>query len=98
VESVEEDNKASSNFTAPIALGYRLSTDNFTLSELNNELPGLDLLLKQNQRVKKLWPETRDPACNTAVKCSPRNSVEGSGGRHLNNSYLLTYLLTYVRT
>jgi hypothetical protein len=33
----------------------------------NNELPDLDRLLKHKQRIRKLWRETRDPACKTAV-------------------------------
>jgi hypothetical protein len=34
---------------------------------MNNGLPGLDRLLKHKQRLRKLWHETRDPACKTAV-------------------------------
>jgi hypothetical protein len=26
------------------------------------------MLLKHKQRLRKVWQETRDPACNTAVK------------------------------
>jgi hypothetical protein len=37
------------------------------MSEVNTDLPGLDRLLKQKQRLRKLWQETRDPACKTAV-------------------------------
>jgi hypothetical protein len=55
-------------FTASIALAYRLSTSKITISEVNTELPGLDRLLKQKQRLRKLWQETRDPACKTAGK------------------------------
>jgi hypothetical protein len=36
-------------------------------SEVNPEFPGLDQLLKQIQRRRKLWQETRDPACKTSV-------------------------------
>jgi hypothetical protein len=60
--------KAACNFTASIALVYRLSTGKITLSDINSDLPGLDRLLKQKQRLRKLWQETRDPACKTAVK------------------------------
>jgi hypothetical protein len=38
-----------------------------TLLDLNNDLPGLDRLLKHKQRLRKLWQETRDPACKTAL-------------------------------
>jgi hypothetical protein len=38
-----------------------------TVLGLNSELPGLDRLLRHNQRLRKLWHETRDPACETVV-------------------------------
>jgi hypothetical protein len=41
---VEADKKAC-HFTAFIASAYRLSASQITLSELNNDLPGLDQLL-----------------------------------------------------
>jgi hypothetical protein len=41
-----------------------LSTSKVTISEVNTELPGLDLLLIQKQRLRKLC---RKPACKTAV-------------------------------
>jgi hypothetical protein len=44
-----------------------LSTSKVKISEVNPELPGLDRLLKQKHRLWKLWQETRDPACKTAV-------------------------------
>jgi hypothetical protein len=44
-----------------------LSTSKITISEVNTDLPGLDRLLKQKQRLRKLWQEIGDPACNTAV-------------------------------
>jgi hypothetical protein len=34
---------------------------------MNTDLPGLDRLLNHKQRLRKLWHETRDPACKTAV-------------------------------
>jgi hypothetical protein len=44
-----------------------LSTSTVKISEVNTNLPGLDRLLKQKQRLRKLWQETRDPAFKTAV-------------------------------
>jgi hypothetical protein len=35
--------------------------------DINNDLPGLDRLLKHKQRVRKLWHETEDTACKTVV-------------------------------
>jgi hypothetical protein len=50
----EEANKAACNITASIASGHRLSTSKITLLDLNNNLPGLDSLLKHKQRLRKL--------------------------------------------
>jgi hypothetical protein len=44
-----------------------LSTGKITLLDINNDLPGLDQLLKYKQKLRKMWQETRDPACKTAV-------------------------------
>jgi hypothetical protein len=62
----EEADKVARDFTASIALAYQLSTSKIRLSTLNNDIPGLDCLLKQKRRLRKLQ-ETRDPGCKTAV-------------------------------
>jgi hypothetical protein len=62
-----EADKAARDFTASIVLACRLSTNKITLSDINNNIPGLDRLLKHKQRLRKLWQETRDPACKTTV-------------------------------
>jgi hypothetical protein len=62
-----EADKAARDFTASTASAYRLSTNKVTLSDINNDIPGLDHLLKHKQRLRKLWQETRDSACKTAV-------------------------------
>jgi hypothetical protein len=67
INSGVEADKAARDFVAPIFSAYRLSTCTVTLSDLNSDLPGLDRLLKHKQRLRKLWHETRDPACKTAV-------------------------------
>jgi hypothetical protein len=59
--------KATRGFTASIASAYRLSTSKITLSDMNNDIHGLDCLLKQKQGLRKLWHETKDPACKAAV-------------------------------
>jgi hypothetical protein len=43
--TIEEAEKAASNFTSSVTSAYRLSTRILTLSDLKNELPGLDHLL-----------------------------------------------------
>jgi len=67
ITSEADADKAARNFTASIASAYKLSTHKTTLYDLNNKLPGLDRLLREKQRLRKLWQETRDPACKTAV-------------------------------
>jgi len=67
INSEAEADKAAGDFTASIASAYKLSTHKTTLYDLNNNLPGLDRLLREKQRLKKLWQETRDPACKAAV-------------------------------
>jgi hypothetical protein len=62
-----EADKAARNLPASISSAYRLSTSKITLLDFNNDLRGLDRLLKHKQRLRKLWEETRDPACKTAV-------------------------------
>jgi hypothetical protein len=67
MNSVAEVDKAALNFTAPIVSKCRLYISKVTLSSLNNNIPGSDLLLKHEQRLRKLWQGTRDPACKPAV-------------------------------
>jgi hypothetical protein len=67
IKSGVEADKAARDFSASIASAYRLSTSKITLLDLNNDLPGLDRLLRHKQRLRKLWQETRDPACKAAV-------------------------------
>jgi hypothetical protein len=64
---VVEADKAAREFIASTASAYRLLTSKVKISEVNTDLPGLDTLLKQKQRLRKLWQETMDPACKTAV-------------------------------
>jgi hypothetical protein len=51
----------------PIASAYRLSTRILTLSDLINQLSGLDHLLHLKRRLRNWWHETRDPTCKTAL-------------------------------
>jgi hypothetical protein len=67
INSGIEADKAACNFTASTASAYRLATSKVTLSDINNDVPGLDRLLKHKRRLRKLWQETSDPACKTAV-------------------------------
>jgi hypothetical protein len=67
IKSGGEADKAVRDLTASIASVYRLSTSKITLLDINNDLPGLDRLLKHKQRLRKLWQETKDPACKAEV-------------------------------
>jgi len=65
--------RAACNFAVSVATAYRLSTRKITLSELNNQLPELDRFLQLKRRLRKLWHETRDPACETAFNWITKN-------------------------
>jgi hypothetical protein len=54
INSGAEADKAAHSFTASLASAYRLSTSKITLSDLNNDLPGIDRLLKYKKRMRKL--------------------------------------------
>jgi hypothetical protein len=66
INSGVEADKGARDFTATIVSVYRLPTSKITFFHINNDLPGLDRLLKLKQGLRKLWQETRDPACKTA--------------------------------
>jgi hypothetical protein len=54
INSGAEADKATRGFTASIASAYRLSTSKVTLSDINNDLPGLDHLLKKQAEDTKI--------------------------------------------
>jgi hypothetical protein len=65
--SKAEADKVACTFSASTASAHRLLTIKITLAELNNDLHGLDQLLKYKKRMRKLWQETRDPECKKVV-------------------------------
>jgi hypothetical protein len=67
ITSGVEADKATRDITASIAWAYTLVTSKVRLSDMNSDLPGVDLLLKNKQKLRKLWHETRDSARKTAV-------------------------------
>jgi hypothetical protein len=83
--SALEADKVARDFTAPIASAYRLSTSKITLSDIKNDLPGLDQLLKHKQWLRKLWQDTGDPACKTAVDWFLKSIRQMTLKRHLNS-------------
>jgi hypothetical protein len=54
IQSGTEADKAACNSTASIVSAYRLATSKVTLSDINNDIPGQDRLLKHKQRLRKL--------------------------------------------
>jgi hypothetical protein len=65
--------KAPRDFAASIAPANRLPTRKITILDQEYEIPGLDHLLRHKSKLGKLWHETRDPACKTAVNWVSRN-------------------------
>jgi hypothetical protein len=64
----KDGDKAAGNFIGPITSAYSISTCKITLSDFHKQLPGLESLLKNKRRLRKLWQVTRDPASKMAVK------------------------------
>jgi hypothetical protein len=67
INTFDDAETTARNFAASIASAYRLSTHKITIPDLTEQLPELDRLLQLKCRLGKLWQETRDPACKTAV-------------------------------
>jgi hypothetical protein len=65
--SSEDAEDAARKFADSIASVYRLSKHKIALLKPNEVLPELDRLLQLKHRLRKLWQETSDPACETAV-------------------------------
>jgi hypothetical protein len=67
INSRPEPDKVARCFTASIASDYSLSTTKVTISDLNNDLPGRDRLLKHKKKLTKLGQETGTAACKMAI-------------------------------
>jgi hypothetical protein len=67
IYSEEDADKVACDITASTASAYKIATSKITLSDINNDIPGLENLLKHKRRLRKLWQITRDPACKTAL-------------------------------
>jgi hypothetical protein len=67
IHTSDDAEDAARTFSASITSAYRLSTHKIALLKLNEVLPELDHLLQLKRRLGKLWRETRDPKCKTAV-------------------------------
>jgi hypothetical protein len=70
---IYSSNKVARDFVASIASAYRLSTRRTIKLDQKHEKPGIDHLLKQKRKRRKLWQETRDPKCKTAVNWVTEN-------------------------
>jgi hypothetical protein len=69
IHSYNEADKAARDFATSVASTYRISTRRTKIWDQECEIPGLDCLLKNKRKLSKLWQETRDPACKTAINC-----------------------------
>jgi hypothetical protein len=67
INCLEDGDEAARNFTASIASAYMLSANRVTLSDLNNDLPGLRRLLQHKQKPRNSWHEPRNPPHKSAV-------------------------------
>jgi hypothetical protein len=67
IHTSEHAEDAARKFAASIASTYRLSTPKIALLEINEVLLELDRLLQLKHRLRKLWQETWDLTCKTAV-------------------------------
>jgi hypothetical protein len=67
INSCIEVHNAARDFAACISSAYRLSTKTTAISDRNCGPSSLERPLKHKQKLRKLWQETRDPACKTAV-------------------------------
>jgi hypothetical protein len=85
IDTVDVAERAVYNFAASVASAYRLPTRKITLSELNNLLPELDSLLQLKQGLRKLWHETREPACKTVVNRATKTLRRMTWRKHLND-------------
>jgi hypothetical protein len=83
IRSRQEPCKASHDFVASIASAYRLSTIKITISDINNDIPVLDRLLKYKQRLRKLLQEIWNPTCKTAFNRFTKSVSELPEKRHL---------------
>jgi ribosomal protein L20A (L18A) len=68
INSCIESHIAACDFATSIASAYtRLSTKTIKISGHIRSPSGLESLLEHKKRLRKLWQETRDPPCKTAV-------------------------------
>jgi hypothetical protein len=54
-----EVDTAARDFTASITSAYRLAISKVALSDINNDIPVLDQLLKHKRKLKKLWQQNQ---------------------------------------
>jgi hypothetical protein len=82
INSGAEADKAARVFAASLASSYRLSTSKITSSELKNDLPGLDRLLKYKKRMRKSHVTATQP-----VSTEGENAAIKQRGSEPDNSY-----------
>jgi hypothetical protein len=63
IHSSNETDKAARDFVASIVSAHKISTRISTNLGQKHEIPVLVHLLNHKKKLRKLWQETRDPAC-----------------------------------
>jgi hypothetical protein len=67
IHSSNKADKDTHNFAASIASAYRISTRKTTILDRKYEISSLNRLLEHERKLRKLWQETMDPDCKTAI-------------------------------
>jgi hypothetical protein len=73
IYSSNDTDKAACDFTASLALVYKLSTRRTAILDQKYEIVYLDLFLKHKRKLRTLWQETTEPACKTAENWVTQN-------------------------
>jgi hypothetical protein len=73
IHSSNETDKAACDFVASIASAHSISTRITTILDRKYKIPVLVHLLNYKRKLRKLWQETRDPACKMAVNWVTQN-------------------------
>jgi hypothetical protein len=83
INSGVEADKVARDFTASVASAYRLSTSKLTLLNINNDLPGLDRLLKHKQGLSNCGKKPGIQHAKRQLTGSRKQSGEWPEKRHL---------------
>jgi hypothetical protein len=83
IHSSNKADEVARDFAVSIASACRLSTRKTTILDRKYEILYLEHLLEYKRKFGKLWQETRDPACKTAINWVTRNIRRMVRKKHL---------------